>query len=369
MAGWKKLGKLSTDQVIRAAQTITNPENLRQGYRVISDYVSNKLAPKQADYRRARTEAWDRASAPELHAYLQAQEAYPIPPQVRPVRFKLKGGEVALYNPNLHKRHSTMPFQRTYPRSGTGGRMYPRGTYTKSRTYPRKGKGGYSLNWVQGTRLNQRTGGFQGVEKKWNDVGKTATTIPGTWSSSNTVDTFVAMEQNSSETGRIGRKIRWEMMDIWLEVTMPKQDITITYQNIEGEHVHVFAALVWDKQCNKAAATPSEVYLSNTPNQLKLRNLEFSKRFEVLWRKQVVWENMVPFKIDTSDTANRMPSRTRIIHKITKLYKRNITTEYNSSGTTVATVNTNNLFLLLFQNTSYEGLCTYQIRSRFRYIG
>ncbi len=209
--------------------------------------------------------------------------------------------------------------------------------------------------------------GFNGIEKKYLDFAGNNAVINNSWGSAVQINTLVAMPQGNTASERVGRKIRLESISVQFEMKQPTQASV----GQSGKHVHGFMALVWDKQCNKLAATPSQIYLDQVPDYYKLRNLNFSERFQVLWKKNIVWQSPAtrPWKEDGGSAINHIAALSYTVRKFTKLGKYNIDITYDSSGTTVGTVTTNNLLLMAWNNSDYFAKPTAQYHIRLRYVG
>lgn len=215
--------------------------------------------------------------------------------------------------------------------------------------------------------LNQRTGGFRGMELKFYDTSVVANALiaptdasGGEHNPSGSV-TLNTVAQNTSETGRIGRQIKMHSISIKGIVTVPPQ----TNQTLTDTHPEIFIAVVLDKQVNGALLNSEDVFKNITANAIGatslFRNLEFIQRFKVLAVKRlrihdqtIVW-----------DGANLEQAGAHIAFDLSAKLKGMIV---NFCGTTsdVANIVDNGLNLIAFtSNVNFLPHLTYGSRLRF----
>lgn len=140
--------------------------------------------------------------------------------------------------------------------------------------------------------VNQRTGGYVGMELKFWDLS-TSNAAPSNAGnmSGGTIDPAVQDCLNSPTVGnnqnqRIGRKITMKNLTV-------KGVIQWNWNKASGDPTTlppVMIAIILDKQNNSAAALTSQEVFTN-PGTLAalvcnpLRNLEYTSRYQVLWKK------------------------------------------------------------------------------------
>lgn len=129
-------------------------------------------------------------------------------------------------------------------------------------------------------RLNARTGGFLGMEKKFVDhsLGNTALTSSWALYDPTSLNHLTSIAQGDGESNRNGRKA------IVKQLFMHGQ---IKWGHVNGtsnDYGAVRIAVIQDMQTNGAALTPTDVF--DTPSGVQeinaFRNLQFTSRFKVL---------------------------------------------------------------------------------------
>ncbi len=130
-------------------------------------------------------------------------------------------------------------------------------------------------------RRNIRTGGFLGLERKFFDVESAADAFATTWAAMEPATTnLTAVAQGDGESNREGRK--FSILSIHLKGFVKRPASESTTGPFGDETVRV--CLVQDKQTNGAQLTATDVMDGGqTEDYLAFRNLQFTKRFNVLW--------------------------------------------------------------------------------------
>ena len=131
--------------------------------------------------------------------------------------------------------------------------------------------------------LNTRVAGFAGIENKFYDEQLAVTAIPLTWASRNPAASHslsVPLE-GTGESERNGRVYHISKVMVHGLIEKPRKITGQPYADIR-----VRVVLYLDTQTNGAEATPGEIMdIGGTDDVLAFRNLQHSKRFQVL--KQV----------------------------------------------------------------------------------
>lgn len=209
-----------------------------------------------------------------------------------------------------------------------------------TKKYSRKGKTTKKKRMVK-PGFTRRSGyygrynGTPGWEKKWFDSDIPATQIPVGGSVFNS---FNLVPQNTTSSGRIGRKIT---------IT----DLHFNYYLLKGAqsaYTGFRVTVLLDKQCNGAAAAQGDVFqiagdLTSYPN------LANTGRFVFLYDKyievsaQTVATSTIAATVTTTNT-------TGVVNRHYKWSKRvNIPIEFSDAAVSIATVKSNNLFLIVQQ--------------------
>ncbi len=128
---------------------------------------------------------------------------------------------------------------------------------------------------------NPRTGGMMGVELKFHDATKAATTLPGSNSGGEmdptTANCLNGIGQGDTESTRDGRKYIIKSIHVQGTIVRPVAANNTAYP---GQALG-WIALVWDKQSNGAQLNSEDVY-TGTETEFPFRNLQFESRFKVL---------------------------------------------------------------------------------------
>lgn len=150
---------------------------------------------------------------------------------------------------------------------------YRHGVKSGRRMYPKSGG-----RFVAG---KHRTSGFYGrytgpkAEKKFKDIelGSTALTLAGAVLSTSVL---LGLRQGTKETERIGRVVKLT------NVSLKGHLVHSAQTNITAAGMIVRIIMFLDKQANGAVATPALILSQGTDKWMQFRNLENSKRFQIL---------------------------------------------------------------------------------------
>ncbi len=242
-------------------------------------------------------------------------------------------------------------------------RRTPRGGYKKG--YTARGKrrrlGGMMGSAGRRRLANARTGGFLGIERKFFDVQQTATALSLEWATSEPATTnLTAVAQGDGESERDGRKYVIDSIHIkgFIE--------TAALESQPGPipDIIVRICLVWDQQTNGAQLTATDVMVAgrSDPTQ-SFRNLQFTKRFIVLWDKtfKIVRDNINEGAVNLFAAA------------VTRSYPFKINKTFGAgmqvtmSGTTANIANVvDNSIHLIAAASDVQALLSYQCRIRFK---
>ncbi len=120
--------------------------------------------------------------------------------------------------------------------------------------------------------------------------------------------------------------------------------------------------LYWDKQCNGAAASVTDILESNNYNSF--RNLANNKRFKILYSKIYAWNaTCIAASVATPDNAARMVIKDYQVNIAKKVF---IPVEYDSTTGTITEIKSNNIgFVLWTKHGLRMKLATSRCRIRF----
>ncbi len=206
-----------------------------------------------------------------------------------------------------------------------------------------------------------RTGGFTNMEVKFFDTESTADAFATTWATMEPATTnLTAVGQGDGESQRDGRKymirsihVRGQVIDQATESqTAPSGDGTVRF------------CLVWDTQTNGAQLTATDVMDGGQTNDIwSYRNLQFSKRFRILYDKTIV----IPTgrSAQNEGAANLFASsQTQVQFKINKIFKKPIPVLMSGTTADIANVTDNSLHMIGVGDST-NTLLQYQCRVRF----
>jgi hypothetical protein len=212
-----------------------------------------------------------------------------------------------------------------------------------ARRYGATGAAGY-------TRTSGYYGRFAsaGTESKFLDTARAAAVPATTGTIMN--NTLVTIPQNTTESGRIGRKVMLTKLFMQGHILIPT-----TATNSETSDI-VRLILYQDKQCNGAAATVTDILES--ADILSYRNLANSGRFIVLADKKWVISCSTGSGNGTTDSYTEAYKA----FKINKMLK--VPLEYDSTTGAITELRSNNIGVLAITETGVASL-QYNVRVRY----
>jgi len=216
-------------------------------------------------------------------------------------------------------------------------------------------------------RLNARTGGFLGQEKKFVDSARSFT-VPTTLASAEADDgTMLCLNgiaQGDGESQRDGRKCHLTRVDIHGHVGFESvADQPTEYQP------YVRILLIHDKQTNGAQFNSEDV-LAATPggtaiNTCAFRNLQYTSRFAVL---DEVIVQCPPRPAFYNQPATQVDCPALMVpFKMGKDLNLDVT--FTGTGATVASIADNSLHLMAIKSQSQQGDVICEWVSRVRFVG
>jgi len=226
---------------------------------------------------------------------------------------------------------------------------------------------------VMARTLNYRTGGFQGLEKKfldcaWNGVAINVSTDGSGGElqpSTGCTSCISCPAQGVGESQRDGRK--FTMTSLYFSGIV---DTTAAVDQADAvDFAGYFFALVWDSQVNGAATDSENVYVNPSDSggamlPQPLRNLQFTKRYKVLASSYV--EPGGAYSSTDGTNTSSLVNQTRPC--VTLSWRGQIVVETTGTTANVSAVADNALHILAFTaNTVLTPLFTG--KSRLRFVG
>lgn len=189
-----------------------------------------------------------------------------------------------------------------------------------------------------------------GYELKFHDVDLIDVTVA---QSLNITDSINKVAQNTTEQGRIGRKLTIKNIFWRYRIYLGQQDAQVQPGQIDTIRIILYQ----DKQCNGAAAVGTDILESNSVHAF--RNLANIGRFNVLFDKV----HVLTYNNLASDGAGVVSSGAmRQEHSMFK--KCNIPVEFDSTLGALTEIKSNNLGVLLVSAAGAIGF-TSKFRLRF----
>lgn len=215
---------------------------------------------------------------------------------------------------------------------------------------------------VKRALLNQRTGGFLGLEKKFKDFEYDAVisaSIAGSEADPATALSLTAIEQGDGEQQREGRKCTVQSVQMRGKVVFVSADSTTI---ATGGFVRLL--LVQDKQSNAAQFNAEDVLVDPTDTDLDSvtpRNLQYTQRFKVLVDKTI----RCPQKPAVFDADSVLSGQWEVPFSIYK--KINILQNFNGTANppTIAQQIDNSVHLIAISSNGTQNLLRYFSRVRF----
>lgn len=189
-------------------------------------------------------------------------------------------------------------------------------------------------------------------EMKWFD---TTTTLSPLVSNGTIVGTLSVIPQDTTESGRIGRRIKIHLVDIKARLAMPADTTRTNY------HITCRFILYVDRQCNGVAATTAEVLQNQTP--YGHYNLNSQGRFRILTDRLI---NVHADAITTNFDANTHTSTSKQVNFRVKK-KLNLVIDFNSTAGAQIEHTTNCLGWMLVSDTVTGTVTNFHCIARIRY--
>lgn len=207
--------------------------------------------------------------------------------------------------------------------------------------------------------LNRRTGGFLGMEKKFQDSFKTSTPINNAWTGGELDPAANCLYCPTKGTGPSNRDgdhtvIKQIQIRAFINFTVDQDS-----NDVVGPYA-ITLALVLDKQCNGSAINAEDVFVDTSPKQLGFRNLQYTRRFVILRAQRIVLNPSTAFT-DGANTGS-VGGTGRLIEWTVNC---NIPVDHVGDAGSVADISNNALHLIGCGNTTTTGSINYACRVRF----
>ncbi len=210
---------------------------------------------------------------------------------------------------------------------------------------------------------NIRTGGYNGLEKKFTDQDRATASTATTWASSEIdplgTNTLCSIDQGNGNTQRLGRTANVVSLNIRGTATLVAQESTTAPTAVRW----IRLCLVLDKQTNSAQLAGENVFASVGASLeiQSFRNLEYVERFEVLADKTIFFPSA-----SINEGSINLFSRAAQIKKFSMAYKWKDGLKHIYDGTSglVGDLTGNSLHLIATASNS-EVLVNYTCRCRF----
>lgn len=172
-----------------------------------------------------------------------------------------------------------------YERNVPGFARKKRKLMWRRTAFPAAAYGGGAMTRRPRRFLNQRIGGFLGIEKKYLDSFKTSTAVGQAWAGGEydpAANCLCYPQKGTGPTNRDGDHIVMKSIHIRGDIRMPTEGDTA---DITGP-IQYCIMLVLDKQTNGAQLSAEDVMTDTEPQEHSFRNLQYGKRFTILkdWR-------------------------------------------------------------------------------------
>lgn len=212
-------------------------------------------------------------------------------------------------------------------------------------------------------RLNIRTAGFLGVERKFADFEADGDAFATTWATmqDGTIKSISAVAVGNTESTRVGRVYNITSLHMrgFMKVTQAET------QSAPSVYSICRILIVHDTQTNAVELTPLDVVKAGTANiYLAFRNLQQTKRFRILMDKTVV---LRPNGQATEGAVNTWGSGNNVTHfKFNRTFKKPIKVTCKGSTAVIGSIVDNSIHVIGI--TSDLGLTpsmSYHARIRF----
>ncbi len=212
------------------------------------------------------------------------------------------------------------------------------------------------------SRRNMRTGGYSGIELKFADTFVSNDAFATSWATmeeaTNSQVSGVAI--GTGESGRIGRKYNIHSIHIKARVHVN----AIEAQGAPLPDLIGRFCLILDKQTNGAQLTPSDVMDTGADQDfLAFRNLQHTRRFQVLWDKKWKLANYSSTNEGAANVFSQVNQTSGIMY-YNKVFDPPIQVICEDVNATVADVSDNSLHIIGIANQTTAFL-SYECRIRF----
>lgn len=230
---------------------------------------------------------------------------------------------------------------------------------------------------------NLRLGGLLGIELKYLDhgmaitpIGNTLAIFPPTLPNGGS-DNLLGVERGTGPSNRDGSVISLRELFFTYAIAVGAIGTPQSLGATGIAHGQVLVTLVLDTQCNGATPNITDIYknTSNDPNTVvvPLRNIEFSSRFKVLYRKVHNLTNYdASFVVEDVNQPNggpwKMPGDIRTFKKRINLTGMKMTYKQDSNSGNVDNI-TDNCLYCICSATNTVPLIGLAYNSRLRFVG
>lgn len=233
----------------------------------------------------------------------------------------------------------------------------------------RQGRSGPINSGKKRAGLQQRTGGFLGLENKYFDITHAGTVISPSDGAGGELDpntdlSLNVVNQGDGETNRDGRQIC--ITEVGIQGVLSSALVTAS---TELEVIpELFVALVHDSQTNGAQLNSEDVFHNGASDGLlgvaPTRNLKFIKRFKVLATKTIKFPT--PFYLWNGTTIKRNAS-TRTFDMGYK-WKKCLKVNYSGTTSDITDIVDNSLHIIAYASSADVPI-TLTYHSRLRFTG
>ncbi len=209
-------------------------------------------------------------------------------------------------------------------------------------------------------RLNVRTAGFLGIERKFADFEAVGDAFTTSWATMQAIDSISAVAIGNTESTRVGRVYHITSLHMRGEVILTLQESNATPISA----VTCRVVIVHDTQTNGAELTATDVMdAGQTDSHLAFRNLQNTKRFRILMDKVMV---LRPGLMNEGAVNLFASGQTRIGFKFNRTFKKPIKVLCKGTTAVVASITDNSFHVIGISSTaSGAPLLSYQARIRF----
>lgn len=215
--------------------------------------------------------------------------------------------------------------------------------------------------------LNQRTGGFRGMEKKFLDRAiNEVPTLLDSWQMMDPIeDCLNSLDVGTGESQRIGRNI--SILGFKLRYFFERLPTTDSGSVVADTKLRIICFI--DKQTNGASPTVEQVLDLQTPSpvivapDISFLNLQFRSRFQILYDKQHILKPQ-----GNQQKADVFASGLAFSHtfEYNKYWKNGLKITYDGVGDTVASITDKSIHVMCF---STNPLINLSYGTRIRYVG